>query len=189
MNETPLPESLENFLQAPPSLRPEADMQDLLLKQTSTLLRKPRSRLRWLVGLCVAASIIVTMVSAYFAIRSVYVAPRPGKDLADRVVTPLPPKDEPKPQPAPEEPTPPADAATVNPLDLEWTAFDEGDDQKRAGLYFQAGNLYLEKQNDYESALRCYSQALNYCEAHELEFNPNDNWLVKALKRDHRKEK
>jgi len=189
MSEIPLPESLENFLQAPPSLPPEADMQDLLLKQTSTLLRKPRSRLRWLVGLCVAASIIVTMVSAYFAIRSVYVAPRPGKDLADRVVTPLPPKDEPKPQPAPEEPTPPADAATVNPLDLEWTAFDEGNDQKRVSLYFQAGDLYLEKQNDYESALRCYSQALTYCEAHELAFNPNDNWLVMALKRDHRKEK
>ena len=188
MSEIPLPESLENFLQAPPSLPPEADMQDLLLKQTSTLLRKPRSRLRWLVGLCVAASIIVTMVSAYFAIRSVYVAPRPGKDLADRVVTPLPPKDEPKPQPAPEEPTPPADAATVNPLDLEWTAFDEGNDQKRVSLYFQAGDLYLEKQNDYESALRCYSQALTYCEAHELAFNPNDNWLVMALKRDKRKD-
>jgi hypothetical protein len=189
MNETPLPESLENFLQAPPSLRPEADMQDLLLKQTSTFLHKPRSRLRWVVCLGVAASIILTMVTAYFAIRSGFVAPRPRKDLADRVVTPPPPKDEPKPQPAPDEPTPPAAAASVNPLDLEWTAFDEHNDQKRASLYFQAGDLYLEKQDDYESALRCYRQALTYCEAHELEFNPNDNWLVMALKRDHRKEK
>jgi hypothetical protein len=189
MSETPLPESLENFLQAPPSLPPEADMQDLLLKQTSTFLRKPRSRLRWYVSLCVAASILVTLVSAYFAIRSGYVAPRPKKDLADRVVTPPPPNNEPKSQPAPEEPPPPAAAASVNPLDLEWTAFDEGDDQKRVSLYFQAGDLYLEKQNDYESALRCYSQALHYCQAPQLEFNPNDNWLVKALKRDHRKEK
>src|SRR5262249_51373641 len=140
-------------------------------------------------SLGVAASIIVTIVTAYFAIRSGLVAPRPRIDLVDRVVTPPPPKDEPKPQPAPEEPTPPAAAATVNPLDLEWTAFDTADDQHTVSLYFRAGDLYLEKQNDYESALRCYSQALHYCQAPQLELNPNDNWLVMALKRDYRKEK
>ena len=167
-------------------------MQDLLLKQTSAHLRKPRSRLRWLVTLGVAASIILALVSAYFAIRSGYVAPAPKGNLADRPNIPPPPKEEPKPQPAPQQPHPSPLAGTsgseVNPLDLEWTAFDEGDDQKRVSLYFQAGDLYLNNLNDYESALRCYSQALHYCQAPQLEFNPNDNWLVMALKRDKRKD-
>ena len=39
-----------------------------------------------------------------------------------------------------------------------------------------------------DAALRCYGQALSYCEARELEFDPNDNWLIMALKNDRRKE-
>jgi hypothetical protein len=80
-------------------------------------------------------------------------------------------------------PTPP------QPRELEWTAFDAESDQQRVKLYFQAGDLYLTDHNDIDSALRCYRQALHYCDVQNVEFDPNDNWLVMALKRDYRKEK
>ena len=49
--------------------------------------------------------------------------------------------------------------------------------------------MYLERFDDMQSALRCYRQAIHYCDARDLEINPKDNWLVMALKRDQRKEK
>jgi hypothetical protein len=76
----------------------------------------------------------------------------------------------------------------ADPRQLEWSAFDAADDQERARLYFLAGDLYLDQHNDRESALRCYHQAINYSDARKLEITPTDNWLVMALKRDHRKE-
>jgi hypothetical protein len=189
MSDVPLPEPLENFLQAPPSLPPEAAMQDSLLKLTSSMLCKPRWWRRRPLVAGIAASILVAIVSVYVALRTGNVEPLPKKDIVERGNERLPPKETPKPQPPPEEPKPPAALVQENPVELEWTAFDAADDQRRVSLYFQAGNIYLEKQDDYESALRCYSQALHYCQAPQLEFNPNDNWLVMALKRDHRKEK
>ena len=93
-----------------------------------------------------------------------------------------------EPKPA-EEPKPPvAVIAKTNPLELEWQAFDAPDDPQRVRLYFLAGNLYLDKHDDYASAVRCYSQALDYCDTRDMEINPDDNWLVMALKRDRRKE-
>jgi hypothetical protein len=189
MSDNPLPEPLENFLEAPPSLPVGAAMQDLLLEKTAALLPKPRWWRRRPVVAGIAASILVAIVSAYFAWRLGNVEPLPKNDVVERGNERLPLKETPKPQPSPEEQKPPAALVQVNPVELEWTAFDAADDQQRVRLYFQAGDLYLEKQNDYDSALRCYSQALHYCEARELDFNPNDNWLVMALKRDHRKEK
>jgi hypothetical protein len=189
MSENPLRDPLENFLQEPPSLPAESALRDSLLKQTSSMLCKPRWWRRRPLVAGIAACILVAIVSVYLALRTGNVEPLPKKDVVERGNQRLPPKETPKPQPPPEEPKPPAALVKVNPVELEWTAFDAADDQQRVSLYFQAGDLYLEKQNDYESALRCYSQALHYCEAHELVFNPNDNWLVMALKRDHRKEK
>jgi hypothetical protein len=189
MSDNPLPEPLENFLQAPPSLAPEPAIRDSLLKQSAAMLRQPRGWRHRLVGAGIAASILVAIAFAYFAVRLGNVGESPKKDLVERGNERPPLKETPKPQPPPEEPKPPAAVVQVNPVELEWTAFDAADDQQRVSLYFQAGDLYLEKQNDYESAVRCYSQALDYCKAHELAFNPNDNWLVMALKRDHRKEK
>jgi len=92
-------------------------------------------------------------------------------------------------KPPSETPGPIADISHVDPLQLEWRAFDAAEDQKKARLYFQAGDVYLERYKDFEAALRCYRQALQFTPARELDFDANDNWLVMALKRDYRKEK
>ena len=77
-------------------------------------------------------------------------------------------------------------AEAVTPVDLEWQAFDSK--TNRAAVYFEAGHQYLATTQDFESALRCYRQALDVCTAEELEIAPNDNWLVVTLKNARRKE-
>jgi hypothetical protein len=75
----------------------------------------------------------------------------------------------------------------ANPVELEWQAFDS--QKNRAASYFLAGNKYLEANEDVESALRCYTQALDACTPAELEITPDDNWLVVILKNARLKEK
>lgn len=77
--------------------------------------------------------------------------------------------------------------AAVAPIDLEWQAFDS--QTNRAANYFLAGNKYLEANQDMESALRCYAQALDACSVQQLDIAPEDNWLVVTLKNARRKEK
>jgi hypothetical protein len=60
---------------------------------------------------------------------------------------------------------------------------------ERAAQLRKAGDLYLEQANDYAAALRCYSQAFNAAGPEALEFSPDDNWLVMAIKTARRKEK
>jgi len=81
------------------------------------------------------------------------------------------------PAPQPETPAPPTAVA------LEWQAFDSAA-PAQAALYLTAGNRYFEEMQDYESALRCYRQALAAGDARLLEVRPEDNWLVAALKLD-----
>lgn len=180
-----LPDALEAFLQHPPSLPADAAQQQALAQRTASMLLKPRRR-RWPIVAAVAASILMALVSAYFGFRSDDVEPVPKQELVERK-NDAPPEEMPK--PPVDEPKPPPVVKPINPRDLEWTAFDALDDQQRVRLYFQAGDLYLDRHNDYESAVRCYAQAIDYSEPQDLEFNPDDNWLVMALKRDHHKEK
>jgi len=65
-------------------------------------------------------------------------------------------------------------------VDLEWRAFDSRDN--RAALFFEVAKRYLVERQDYDSALRCYSQALDAAPKEELAVRPDDNWLVMALK-------
>jgi len=174
MNESPLPGPLEEFLNHPPNLPLDAARRALILQQTSSELPKRRPS-RWPIALAVAAAIAFVFV--YFFKP----APEIKNDFVEKKsVTP----DE-KPNPRKEVLV----EAPTHPRDLEWRAFDAADDPVRVKLYFQAGDLYLDRLDDVQSALRCYQQAIYFCEASDLEINPNDNWLVMALKRDHRKEK
>jgi hypothetical protein len=95
------------------------------------------------------------------------------------------------------EPTPPAGSpdailrslmlpARPSALELEWQAFDSRDN--RATLFFEVARRYLEEEHDYDSALRCYRQALDAARAEELAIRPDDNWLVMALKEARQKE-
>ncbi len=88
----------------------------------------------------------------------------------------------------PEAPAVPSTTPAPPPslLDLEWRAFDSR--ENRAALFFEVARRYLEEQNDYESALRCYRQALDAAPREGLAIRPDDNWFVMALKEARQKE-
>jgi hypothetical protein len=182
MNDCPLPQPLDDFLQQPPSLLANTEQKETLFQQTARMLRQPRRR-RSTLPLAFAAGIVFALLFSYLMFRGIILGPgaathgqveRKSDSQSDRQ----------KPLPAPEVQV----QLPAQPRELEWSAFDAEDDQQRVRLYFQAGDLYLATQSDIDSALRCYCQGLSYCNDEQLEFNPNDSWLVMALKRDRRKE-
>lgn len=177
MTDAPLPDPLERFLQQPPGAMASAELRDTLLRQTSAGLRKSRWR-RWPIGVGVAAALLVAQVSGYLVFRWRQIESEPS---------PLVVIVEHKPALKLEPPVVVA-PAPVHPLVLENNAFDAEDDRQRVRLYFQAGDLYFEQNQDVESALRCYHQALAYCDTSELETDVNDNYLVMSLKRERRRE-
>jgi hypothetical protein len=182
MNDCPLPQPLDDFLQQPASLPANSERKEALFQQTAQMLRQPRWK-RSTLPLAVAAGIVFALLFSYFMFRGEILGP----DAANNGQTERksdPQSDRQKPLPAPEVQV----QLPAQPRELEWSAFDTEDDKQRVRLYFQAGDLYLAAQSDIDSALRCYSQALSYCDARELEFDPTDNWLVMALKNDRRKE-
>lgn len=68
-------------------------------------------------------------------------------------------------------------------LQQEWHAFDQHGQEKPAGLV-EAGKRYLEEENDYAAALRCYSHALEVGDERFRKVAPQDDWLMTALKFD-----
>lgn len=72
-------------------------------------------------------------------------------------------------------------------LALEWRAFESA--ERRAELYQLAGDRYLEREADMQSALRCYRQALDASPEASLTISASDNWLLMALKEARQKEK
>jgi hypothetical protein len=187
MNETPLPQPLEDFLQTPPSAELSAGLQEAMLAKTMVLL--PKRHRRWVATSMVAASVAVAFCAGYLIGRG---HEAEFAELDRQVAIELvrsPPSKEPTPI-VPEKPKPPVVAAKpLTALEVEWQAFDAMDEKERAHLYFQAGDLYFGRERDVSGATRCYHQALTFCDSRQLEFDPNDNWLVMALKRDQHKEK
>jgi hypothetical protein len=181
MSESPLPEPLDDFLLHPPVLPMDLQRKEELFQQTAPALGKRRGH--WpVLPIAVAAGVLFGVLLSYLLFPRA--APGPEATKQEQAQHPGNARQEPTPAPTP--------AVRVQvqprPRDLEWKAFDASDDKERVRLYFRAGNLYLEMNEDFESALRCYSQALTYCDARELELKPDDNWLVMALKTDRRKE-
>ncbi len=178
MNELPLPEPLDDFLNRPPSLASDAATRESIFQKSARQL-PPRRAERWPLLLSCAATFMLALLSAYYLYHRF---PEPKNDIVEI-------KKAPDDAPKPPAPPPILVKAPPHPRDLEWSAFDAEDDPARVSLYFQAGDMYLERFDDMQSALRCYRQAIHYCDARDLEINPKDNWLVMALKRDQRKEK
>jgi hypothetical protein len=81
----------------------------------------------------------------------------------------------------------PPDAAMPSALAMEWKAFDAPQAQ-RFVLYLQAGDRY-EREDDLASAVRCYAQAVRTAAPEALQIEPNDSWLLVALKRDQIKQR
>jgi hypothetical protein len=82
----------------------------------------------------------------------------------------------------PKEPIAPEAPAVA----LEWKAIDSP--QPRPDLYRQAGDRYLDDEGDPESALRCYSQALDAGSAADRAVASEDSWLLMAIKNARQKE-
>jgi len=57
-----------------------------------------------------------------------------------------------------------------------------------AALLRQAGDRYLNDDNDPEAALQCYSKALDAGTEDDVKFSPDDNWLLMAIKNAREKE-
>jgi len=83
---------------------------------------------------------------------------------------------------APRSPLPEDSALT-----REWIAFDSAD--HRGELYRQAGDRYMTEENDPQSALRCFSNALDSGTDEDLAISSEDNWLLMAIKDARLKEK
>jgi len=184
MSDTPLPGPLEDFLHEPP-VPPDAwPLRAAIFVQTSNVLRR-RRRLRLALVMTGAAAAVVLAALAWRAgLPSVKTdAPVVPESVTDRRPAPGA-----APTPSLVKKAPAPTPAMRTPLEQEWAAFDALP-QQRARLYFQTGDRYLNECQDIESALRCYQQALLVCQAGDLAFDPSDNWLVMALKQDHRKER
>jgi hypothetical protein len=178
----PAPDPVEQFLASLPVSAPDPAFRQELLRETLTTMRRQRWRRRAAVVGALAASFLAGTICMHFwPVRTPDVAQQeqasgpagPSKKTAPQIV------------PAPPE-------ATVAPipgggaLAMEWNAFDERDQREK--LYRQAGDLYVQENQDYEAALRCYAQALDSNANQDMTINADDNWLVMALKEARRKE-
>ena len=106
---------------------------------------------------------------------------------ASAVVKEIPVASIPGQESGPELLPPPTIAESVSPTILERLA-ERSDERERAELLRTAGRRYLDERNDPESALRCYTQALNAGSADDLKSSPSDDWLLMALKDAREKE-
>jgi hypothetical protein len=183
MSDAPLPGPLEDFLQEPPPPPAAEPLRAAVLAQTIGVLRRRRQRRRVLIVGGAAAALVLAGLALHAGLRSGDDEPAPPASAADQPRLRPPPAPHPGPAQGPQNLGP----AAKTPLEQEWAAFD-AEPRARARLYFKTGDRYLNECQDIESALRCYRQALLLCEARDLAFDPNDNWLVMALKQDHRKE-
>ena len=185
MSDAPLPGPLEDFLQEPPAPPAAGRLRAAVLGQTVGVLRRRQRRRRVLVVIGAAAAVVLAGLALHAGLRPGEGKPPEGPASAAKQQRPTP---HPAARPGlAQQPQAPAPAAQT-PLEQEWAAFDAGP-RERARLYFQTGDRYLNECQDLESALRCYRQALLLCQARDLALDPNDNWLVMALKQDHRKER
>jgi hypothetical protein len=185
MSDAPLPGPLEDFLREPPGLPAAGPLRAAILARTTGVLRRRRRRRRALLVAGAAAAAVLAGLALHAGLHT-------GGGQPPAPPTPVAGRPRPAPRPAarpgPAQGPPAAAPAPKTPLEEEWAAFDAVP-HDRARLYFQTGDRYLNECQDVESALRCYRQALRLCAARDLAFDPNDNWLVMALKQGRRKER
>jgi hypothetical protein len=168
---------VEQFLGTDFSAPAAAGLQQVVLAKTMCVLRRRhlRRRLAWAGALaaCFLAG-MGTMLLWHTLELPEQQAQRlhPKEDLAANQEKPAAPSAKPEPPPSLAE--------------LEWRAFDSRDN--RATLFFEVAQRYLEEERDYDSALRCYRQALDAAPREALAIRPDDNWLVMALKEARLKE-
>jgi hypothetical protein len=167
------PDPLEGMLRSPPMPPDSEALRQQVYTRTRGVLRQRR---RWrqfgyAAGLLVAfaAGLLVMRITTRPAAMPVVIQPRQQE--------PRPPDK--SPSPSPDNPKPPA-------FVKEWNAFDS--DDQRSDLYRQAGDSYMMDEYDPQSALRCYTNALDYGTEQDLTISADDNWLLMAIKDARQKE-
>jgi hypothetical protein len=190
MSDMPLPGPLDEFLNSPPDGPEPASLRRELLLRTSALVRRRRLVRRLVAAASVAAAILLTVLSVWIALYRTGSPEIEEKPFVERREDgPIPPiKNGDRPvsrgdekRPATQADLPPKGVPPA--VALEWKAFDAPPPHKTA-LYLEAGNRYVEDDRDIASAVRCYGQAVQTAQAKDLEIDPDDNWLVMALKLD-----
>jgi len=175
-----IPDPVEQFLHTPVAGTAPLRLQQQLLSQTLRSLRwKRRRRSAVWIGL-VAAGFLAGAMCTHLLNAP---APDEKQQQTKRPVVPVEkPDDVRRPLENKVGPSP-----ATNAVALEWTAFDEP--ERHGDLYRKAGDLYVQENQDYEAALRCYTQALDANSEENLTIAPDDNWLIMALKEARKKEK
>ena len=166
------PDPLEGMLR-PPSVPPESDaIRQAVYARTRNVLRQRR----FVRQFAYAAGLLVSFAAGLLVMR-VTTRPATVPDLPAHSAS----KDESQP---PNEPPP---LLGESALAREWRAFDS--DDRRSELYRQAGDAYMEGEFDPQSALRCYTNALEHGTKQDLTISADDNWLLMAIKDARQKEK
>src|SRR5262249_5350742 len=149
---------LAELLAAPGPVDAEA-VRRSLLAETTRRLRRPR-RLRFAVLAAALAACYVAGLLTMYLLRPAPAAPVVVSQARPRgpAPTPVPPPTDP-PAVARKTPEPP-------------------EPSERAALLRQQGDHYLNDENDPESALHSYTQALNAGTPDDAKFSPEDNWLL-----------
>jgi hypothetical protein len=176
----PGPDRLDELLMATPPPQHTQQWRQTLLGQTTRVLRRRRrwKRLGFIAALaaCYAAGALTVWLM---------MKPAPVEDSPPLVVSrPQDAIPERAPKPPPDD-LPRAQDADLSARALEWQAVESED--KRAELFRRAGDRYLNDENDPESALRCYKNALNA--GADTKVSPDDNWLLASIKNARQKEK
>lgn len=165
MNE---PDDLEDLLR-PPGNQASPTLRVRLREQTSRHVRRTviYRRFGWIAAL--AAAFAAGGATVWLA------RPTPEPELVFIDSSSIKPK--------PPEVTPPQ---LQSPHDLELAA-EQADGAESAKLFLEAGQLYGGRFNDWDSALRCYRNALDLNPSLAQNPDPNsDDWLLVKLKNDWR---
>jgi hypothetical protein len=171
------PDPLEGMLR-PPSPTHDETLRQVVYTQTRRVLHR-RRRLR---QFAYAAGLLVSFVLGASVIRMTNSGER-GRVSAPRAQTASESANESLGAlTRPRSPTPDDSA-----LAREWIAFDSND--QRAERYRVAGDHYMTDENDPQSALRCYGNALDNGSEQDLAISTDDNWLLMAIKDARQKEK
>jgi hypothetical protein len=181
MNDTPDP--LDDLLWPKAAPGGPDPLRLALLRRTTALLRRRRRLKRLALAAAMAACYLAGVLS-----RGLLTPPRTENRQVVRRQSPPPSAKQGPPRPS-QVPTqqraaPKEDEDSA--LALEWRAL-EGKD-RRFELYRRAGDLYL-KENDVESALRCYRGALAAASARQRALSAKDSWLLMAVKQERPMEK
>ena len=154
---------LEDFLQADYEQPADGSVRQAIFDKTARVVGRSRWLRRVYIAATLAACFTVGVGVGGFSLST---------HTVERVVVHVQPSSElPKMEPA---------------VVQEWKAFDA--QENRAEFYLAAGRKYLRDSNDYDSALRCYRQALDLAGEEELAPSPEDDWLLATLKQSRRKE-